>query len=209
MFFTDEDRRYYLALLRKYAAQHGVEVLAYCLMANHVHLVAVPASQDSLHRVLKPVHMRHAQRINRARGWNGHLWQGRFFSSVLDEAYLWAAIRYVERNPVRAGMVDSAERYPWSSAPAHCGRGSDPLLTRAPYWQEALDAIKDWPAWLAGEDDGEKLVVLRRNARMGLPCGSEPFIRSLEKATGGDLHYRPQGKRKEGRSPSGYQGSVP
>ncbi len=74
-------------------------------MTNHIHVVAVPEADRSLERVFRPLHTRYAQRINRAKHWKGHLWQGRFFSSALDEPYLWAAIRYVERNPVRAGMV--------------------------------------------------------------------------------------------------------
>ena len=97
VFFTDEDRRHaYLDWLSEYAGNNEVEVLAYCLMTNHIHMVAVPKTEDGLQRALKPLHMRYAQRINRSRGWKGHLWQGRFFSSALDETYLWAAIRYVE-----------------------------------------------------------------------------------------------------------------
>jgi putative transposase len=85
VFFTDDDRAEYLRLLHEYTVRHAVEVLAYCLMTNHVHLVVVPGTKQGLHRALKPLHMRHAQRINRAWDWQGHLWQGRFFSSALDE----------------------------------------------------------------------------------------------------------------------------
>jgi putative transposase len=113
VFFLNEDREVYLAWLQKYCAIHKVHVLAYCLMTNHVHLIVVPQQEDGLQGVLKPLHMRYAQRINRRQGWSGHLWQGRFFSSPLDEAYLWFCVRYVERNPVRAGMVEQAEDYPW------------------------------------------------------------------------------------------------
>ena len=121
VFFNDEDRWAYLDLLRDYAERHTLEVLAYCLMTNHVHLVVLPRTADALPQALKPLHMRHAQRINRVHGWNGHLWQGRYFSSPLDEDYVWAAIRYVELNPVRSRMTERAENYPWSSAAAHCG----------------------------------------------------------------------------------------
>jgi putative transposase len=132
VFFADDDYRAYLAWLKDYAEQHAVEILAYCLMTNHIHLVVVPASEDGLEKLLKPLHMRYAQRVNRTRGWKGHLWQGRFFSSALDEDYLWAAVRYVERNPVRARMVRKAENYRWSSASAHCGLRTDPVLTINP-----------------------------------------------------------------------------
>ena len=86
-----------------------------------MHLILKPDSEEGLQRVLKPLHMRYDQYINKVKGWKGHLWQGRFFSSVLDDAYLWSAIRYVEQNPVRAGMVENAEDYLWSSAAAHSG----------------------------------------------------------------------------------------
>lgn len=166
-------------------------------MGNHIHLVAVPATEDGLQQMLKPLHMRYAQRVNRARGWKGHLWQGRFFSSALDEAYLWAAVRYVERNPVRAKMVRKAENYRWSSAPAHCGLRDDPVLTRKPSWASQSKGIGPWSAWLAVGDEPEKLEVLRRNADKGLPCGSATFIRKLEKTAGRALQYRPRGRPRK------------
>jgi putative transposase len=171
VFFDDVDRLGYLSLLREYADKHGVQILAYCLMDNHVHLVAVPADEEGLQRALKPVHMRYSQRINRAKSWTGHLWQGRFFSSPLGEDYLWAAIRYVERNPVRAQMVMAAQEYRWSSARAHCGMGCDPVLTQVPRWQELLTGVRDWKAWLAVEDEPEHLDALRKNVDRGIACG--------------------------------------
>ena len=197
VFFTDEDRQAYLGWLKEYAEKHEVDILAYCLMTNHIHLVAVPRTEDGLQQTLKPLHMRYAQRINRTRGWKGHLWQGRFFSSALDEAYLWAAIRYVERNPVRARMVRKAENYRWSSAAAHCGLMHDDVLTTTSSWRKQFEAIGDWSAWLAQGDEPQELEVLRRNADKGLPCGSEKFIRKLERLTGRALQYRPQGRPRK------------
>ena len=198
VFFTDDDRHAYLGWLKEYAEKHEVDILAYCLMTNHIHLVAVPRTEDGLQQTLKPLHMRYAQRINRTRGWKGHLWQGRFFSSALDEAYLWAAIRYVERNPVRARMVRKAENYRWSSAGAHCRLMQDDVLTTNSGWRKQFEAIGDWSAWLAQGDEPQELEVLRRNADKGLPCGSEKFIRKLEKLTGRGLRYRPQGRPRKG-----------
>ena len=197
VFFTDEDRQAYLGWLKEYAEKHEVDILAYCLMTNHIHLVAVPRTDDGLQQTLKPLHMRYAQRINRTRGWKGHLWQGRFFSSALDKAYLWAAIRYVERNPVRARLVRKAENYRWSSAAAHCRLVHDDVLTTNSSWRKQFEAIGDWSAWLAQRDEPQELEVLRRNADKGLPCGSEKFIRKLEKLTGRGLHYRPQGRPRK------------
>lgn len=197
VFFTDDDRRAYLAWLKDYAEKYDVDIVAYCLMTNHIHLIAVPASEDGLEKVLKPLHMRYAQRVNRARHWKGHVWQGRYFSSALDEDYLWAAVRYVERNPVRAKIVRKAENYRWSSASAHCGLKADPLLTRKSSWQRQFDSIGDWSAWLAEGDEPQRLEILRRNVEKGLPCGSEKFIQKLEKLTGRTLQYRPRGRPKK------------
>ena len=111
VFFTQDDRNTYLSLLNNYCDKHSVDIIAYCLMTNHIHLVAVPTTEDGLEKVLRPLHMRYTQMINRKMGWNGHLWQGRYFSSPLDEEYFWACIRYIENNPVRAKIVDRAGEY--------------------------------------------------------------------------------------------------
>lgn len=198
VFFTEEDRQAYLNWLSDYAQKYDVEILAYCLMTNHIHIVAVPSTEEGLQQVFKPLHMRYAQRVNRARGWKGHVWQGRYFSAPLDEAYLWAAIRYVERNPVRAKLVRKAENYLWSSAAAHCGLKEDKLLTTKSTWRKEFESIGDWSSWLAEGDEPEELEVLRRNVERGLPCGSEKFIEKLEKMTGRVLRFRSQGRpRKE------------
>ncbi len=155
VFFDDADRLAYLDWLRLYSAEEAVSVLAYCLMPNHIHLVAVPAKPDALRRALKPLHGRYAHRVNRELAWHGHLWQGRFHSAPLDESHLWAAVRYVERNPVRAGLVEIAQRYPWSSAAAHCGLRHDPVLSAEARWQRQIEAVGDWSAWLAAGDTQE------------------------------------------------------
>jgi putative transposase len=196
VFFDDEDREVYLEWLREYAHEHQVEVAGYCLMTNHIHLILIPATEEGLQRVLKPLHMRYAQRLNRAKAQQGHVWQGRYFSSVLDGDYLRAALRYVERNPVRARVVRKAENYAWSSARGHCGLETNMLLSTKSKLRDQFEDIKNWSQWLAAPDDEEQLLVLRRNALMGLPCGSEKFIRKIERLTGRSQHYRPQGRPK-------------
>ena len=166
-------------------------------MTNHIHLVAVPAEGDGLQRVLKPLHMRYAQRINRAQGWKGHLWQGRFFSSPLDDVYLWAAVRYVERNPVRAGIVRRAENYRWSSAAEHCGKRTYELLNPNSAWGKEFAVIEDWSTWLFEGDEAEEIQMLRRNIEKGLPCGSAEFNEKLGIQVGRVLEYRPQGRPKK------------
>lgn len=197
VFFTDEDRETYLSWLKDYCTLHQVEILAYCLMTNHIHLVALPKAEAGLQSVLKPLHMRYAQRFNRQRGWKGHVWQGRYFSSSLDEQYLWAAIKYVERNPVRAKMVKKAEDYAWSSATAHCTGEEDAVLTKKAYWKKQMESIGDWSAWLAEGEKEQELTLIRRNIEKGLPCGSERFIKKLERQAGRVLTYRPLGRPKK------------
>lgn len=197
VFFSDEDREVYLEWLQTYCEKHDVDVLAYCLMTNHIHLVLVPNSEDGLQRVLKPLHMRYAQRINRAKGWKGHLWQGRFFSSPLDDNYLMAAVRYVEQNPIRVGLVDKAEDYRWSSAAAHCGLREDKILCHKPKWKSAFAFIEDWSDWLKIKESPDKLDVLRKHVEKGLPCGTDNFVQTLGKKIGRVLENRPQGRPKK------------
>ena len=196
VFFSDADCRIYLSWLREYATRHGLDILAYCLMTNHVHLVVVPVATDSMELTFRHLHTRYAQRVNRANDWKGHVWQGRYFASALDEPHLWSAIRYVERNPVRAQLVARAEDYPWSSASARCGSRQDPVLCGKANWVDPFKGIGDWSAWLAAGDEPNSLALLRKHAPKGLPCGSEEFLRTLELSTGRRLDYR--GRRRSG-----------
>src|SRR4051794_17546370 len=131
-FFREEDYAHYLRLLRFWCAQAGTEVWAWCLMPNHVHLVLVPARKDGLAAALAPVHRRYTWTVNQREGWRGFLWQGRFASSPMDEAHLHACLRYVELNPVRAGLVERAEHWRWSSARAHLGLAADGITALGP-----------------------------------------------------------------------------
>jgi putative transposase len=128
IFFSDDERRTYLDWLREYSRASGLEIWAWCLMSNHVHLLVVPAREDALARAIGLTHRRHALALNAAHRWTGHLWEHRFFSTALDESHLWAAVRYIEQNPVRAGLVGRAEKWCWSSARCHALGESDALL---------------------------------------------------------------------------------
>lgn len=193
VFFCDDDRLFYLALLKEYAVKHGVEVWAYCLMTNHVHVILKPSTQEGLQQVLKPLHMRYAQYINKRNDWKGHLWQGRYFSSALDEAYTYSAIRYVEQNPVRAQMVKDASDYVWSSARAHLGFEANDLLADLPK-EYAPASTTDWQKYLAETSPQEAVDIIRRNIEKGLPCGNELFIKTLEQKTNRHLSYKPIGR---------------
>jgi len=126
VFFSDSDRLLYLRLIRLFGIRFEISYLAYCLMTNHVHFVAVPKSPASLARGLGEAQRKYASLINVRENLSGHLWQSRYRSYPMDEAHLFSAIRYIERNPVRAGMVSNPEDYPWSSARAHMRGGGSP-----------------------------------------------------------------------------------
>ena len=193
VFFERNDGLAYLRLLREHTERHAVEIAAYCLMPNHVHLIATPASADGLHRALKVVHGRYALRVNRMRRRTGHLWQDRYFSSALDSAHFLNAVRYVELNPVRAGISVDAESYEWSSAAAHCGLRSDGLVTYRPH-SSLFHGIDDWSQWLANGLPGDCIDLLRRNTGQNLPCGANEFVEELEAKVGRALRFRPRGR---------------
>jgi putative transposase len=198
VFFCDEDRGAYLTMLRSACQRYGVAVWAYCLMRNHVHLIAVPEREDSLARCFSDAHVRYTRRVNFREGWRGHLWQGRFGSSVLlDERYLLAAVRYVERNPVRARLVRQAWEYRWSSARWHVGLVAGDPLVRG---DEPLRAmVQDWREYLVTEDGAPELATLRRDTPVSRPIGDETFVRALESRLRRPLRRRrpgPRGQRK-------------
>jgi REP-associated tyrosine transposase len=194
VFFTADDRQQYLVWLARYAQLHGLRTWAYCLMPNHVHLVVVPSEADSIARVLRPLQMRCAQRTNGLNEWAGHVWQDRYYSCVMDDAHLWEAVRYVERNPVRARLVEVAEAYPWSSAPAHCDGRPDPVLSPD---LPLLQNVDDWSAWLRDAEDEELVGGLRRRTQSGRPCGGPDLVRRIEELLGLRLLQRSPGRPRK------------
>ena len=202
IFFSEEDRRRYLRLFRHYSQRYALRALAFCLMHNHVHWVVIPDREPALAETFRDAHAKYAEGLNHTTGKPGHLFQGRFFSTPLDDEHLWAAVRYVQRNPVRAGMVARAEDYPWSSAAAHCGLHDDPLL--APDFPPH-GVINDWREWLRVEDEQQSRAI-RCQTFTGRPCGSEGFVRSLEVLTGRIL--RPQKPGPKPRAPAPGAGGA-
>jgi putative transposase len=164
-------------------------------MDNHVHLIAVPQDTAALAATLKPVHLRYAWEFNRRPGVGGVLWQGRFFSCPLDETHFWAAVGYVERNPVRAGLVRRAQDWPWSSAAAHCGRRPDVLLSELPPRPPWLTG---WSAWLSHRPDEATVPRLRPCTRTGRPAGASEFVDHLERLPGRRLRPQKGGRPRKG-----------
>ena len=203
VFSSDRDRQLYLELIAHYAAKHDLAIVAYCLMSNHVHFVVVPATEASLANALKPSHLRYTQHVNKTQGLIGRLWQGRFFSCPLDTPHLWTAVRYVERNPVQAGLVEKAEDWSWSSARGHCGLASDDLLSDPCGLTEQLGP-EQWRQWLRQpweRQERANVAAIQEATRMGRPAGADDFITQLEKLTDRPLRIRPPGRPKRGRYP--------
>ena len=168
VFFEDQDYRAYLRILREQTSKWGIAIWAYCLMPNHVHLIAVPPSGPALSRAIGEAHRRYAVRTNRPRQWSGHLWQERFGSCAMDAAHVFNAARYVLLNPVRARLAGHPVDWPYSSAAAHFRERGDPLIELEP-----LDRyVEDWQEYFNGAMDSEADEKVRRHSRSGRPLWS-------------------------------------
>ena len=163
-------------------------------MANHVHLIAVPESEGGLRRAIGEAHRHYTRHINFREQWKGHLWQGRFGSFLMDEKYLLAATRYIELNPVRAGLVSIPEEYPWSSAKAHMKGRNDDLVKVQPL----LRMVDDWRQFFSGDVFNEEYELLQRHERTGRPLGSKSFIERLENKLSRILTPQKGGRPKKG-----------
>ncbi len=207
VFFVDDDRRVYLALLHQHAERFGLQVVGYCLMTNHVHLIATPSSEDSLAKAVGRTHFRYTQYVNRLHRRSGHLWQNRFYSCALDDVHLCCAMCYVERNPVRAKVVRLAWDYPWSSAAAHTGEPDASGLLDLEAWARQWTARK-WRAELTSPQDAALTSRLRLSTHRGRPLGSDSFLSKLERRLGRRLRPLPVGrpKRKTKKKPPGERG---
>lgn len=194
VFFSTADYRLYRELLAKACREQQTRILAYCLMPNHVHLVMVPDREDGLRAVLGEAHRRYSRHVNRREDWRGHLWQERFYSSVMDERHLLAAVRYVELNPVRAGLCGQACEWPWSSAAAHLDGRDDDLVSVAPM----RERISDWEGYLQEDVDTTEGERIRRHARSGRPLGSDEFVAQLERLTRRRLRPARRGRKGSG-----------
>ena len=199
VFETDNDRLAYLSLVGQHAKKRGLSIRGYCLMPNHVHLVVVPLRREAMVRVLRDAHGRYASYLNARKGSDGHVWQGRYYSCPMDEAHLWNALRYIERNPVRAGLVPRAEDWVWSSARVHlCGvyDGFTEPGEWASHWTPA-----DWSEFL-GANAREADEAIRNSTYAGRPLGSAEFVRRLELQTGRRLTPGKGGRPKKQSAPS-------
>jgi len=192
VFFSDKDKKIYFDLLKRAAKKAGIAIWTYCLMDNHVHLIAVPEKENSLAKGIGRAARDYSLLINIRNDWKGHLWQKRFDSYPLGETHMYSAVRYIERNPVRAGIVERAEDYYWSSASSHVLKEKDELLSDFYLMSE----ISDWASYLREETDESDKKLFKSHSRTGRPLGDDEFIDRLEKLTGRSLKKEKPGPRR-------------
>lgn len=190
-FFQDEDYQAYLALMSEWCLKCNVAIWAYCLMPNHIHLIAVPEAEEGLRLAIGEAHRRYSAMINRRQKWTGHLWQGRFSSFPMDESYLLAAVKYIEMNPVRAQLAPDPYAWPWSSAKAHAAGQDDILVSVAPL----LEMVGEWRLFLTDVDDADAHKI-RGHERTGRALGEDSFLDSLETSLQRPLKPKKAGRRR-------------
>jgi len=192
VFFCEDDYESYLVLLREWCSVENVEIWAYCLMTNHVHLIVKPGKDSNLSKAIGETHRRYTRMINFRENWRGYLWQGRFASFPMDESWLLKAAAYVELNPVKAGMVGRAWDYKWSSVHAHlAGKDAGSIIETGPL----LDLAGDWRRYLQ-EAQSYETEEFSKHERTGRPLGNDGFIEMAEKLLKRDLK-----KKRPGRKP--------
>lgn len=193
-FFEDGDYALYESLLREAAEKAAAEVWCYCLMPNHVHIIIVPSDEDGLRRTFADAHRRYTGYVNARMRVTGHLWQGRFGSVVMDEEHLAYAVRYVSLNPVRAGLVERAQDWPWSSAACHVSGRDSELIKVAP----VLERYGDFATFLDQREElSEAFRVLRQSETTGRPLGPDRWVEKLEVLTGRQLKPQKRGPKRK------------
>jgi putative transposase len=197
VFKDDADRRRYLELIASYSKKFDLAILCYCLMNNHVHFVAVPKNEDSMARTFSIAHTRYSQYFNNKMRANGHLWQGRFYSCVLDDRRLAACARYVERNPVRAHIVKHSTDYTWSSAKEHVDKSYNGILDTSALFDYIDIGQNKWKEFIDQNDATEDVLIIRKYTMTGRPLGGAPFIKKLEARFNIRLHALSVGRPKK------------
>jgi len=196
VFFVDDDREKFLYLLSEQAKRFGVIIEGFCLMINHIHIIATPTRQDSLAKALGRVNLLYSQYISYMHGRTGHLWQNRFYSCPLDTNHFFTALSYIEQNPVRAKMVRYPWTYRWSSAGFHIGQEDEFCLMDKKRWRQQSSSI-DWKNILRRKLEKLDIDKLRIHCRTGRPLGTDKFISKLETVIGRRLRALPVGRPKK------------
>jgi putative transposase len=205
VFTTDSIRRAYLRLLGLHAAANRLRILAYCLMTNHVHIVAIPDTDAAMANTLRHAHGRFSQYWNTERNRIGHVWQNRYYSCPVEEAAVGRVIAYVENNPVRAGLVERAEDFEWSSAQAHAAAADFGEMLDGEWWQLRWSAA-EWRTILRDRmESAQELRTIRQATYSGRPFGSKQFVAGLEQRLGRTLEPRARPRPKQQLEGEGNQ----
>jgi len=198
IFSEVRDKEKYLSYIDGYSDKYNLSILSYCLMDNHVHFVAVPGNEDSLSNTYGQAHHRYSYYYNKKMNASGHLWQGRFYSCLLDRQHLISAIRYVERNPVRAGLVRKAWEWKWSSAPARTGRSGAHIKLGDIGVLMQIDQ-SEWERYLDTEEGEGELNAIRKNTMQGRPYGGKEFMDTIREIAGISLRAFARGRPKKAK----------
>ncbi|MCM8814036.1 MAG: transposase [Candidatus Omnitrophica bacterium] len=201
VFFDDDDRHTYIAFLQKYGRETDCDVMAFCLMPNHVHVLAVPHTDESLSKFMQKLSLTYTQHVNRKYNRTGRLWECRFFSSLIErQTYLWRVCRYIERNPVRHALIERPEEYTWSSA------GMKYAFVAAA-WDSAEEKQK-YCEFMQQPEVPEDVECIRKSIRGCRPVGNEAFIETVSNSIGINLKFRPRGRPRKQTIKSGQPVAV-
>ena len=199
VFNDDEDRQEYLSLIKSHSKKYNLDILAYCLMKNHIHFIAVPNAPDSLAKTFNFAHMRYSQYYNKRNGMCGHLWQGRFYSCAMDEKGVYACARYIENNPVRANVAHEVCAYEWSSARVHCGIDKKDEFGVNRLFDYIDGSCESWKKFIQEKENRGEMERIKTHTMKGLPIGEEGFIKKLENKLSRVLKVVPRGRPKKNK----------
>jgi putative transposase len=195
VFIDSSDYEKYLFFLSKYSEEKEAPVLAYCLMPNHIHLLVRPSKEEALAKMMQAITLCYSKYFNGENGRTGRLWECRYYSTVIDgDNYLWTVSKYIENNPLRAGMVKRPEDYPYSSAWAHIVGRKDPLLGEPLFDKSQLD---EYRRFIRSDEDKKITEEIRKQTRLGKPLGDTEFIETLSESMGCSLSFKPKGRPRK------------
>jgi putative transposase len=202
IFSDDGDRQSFLEALDRTRSRYPFRLLGYCLMSNHFHLLVRPDAGQSISRILQSLTVAHTWQYHKRHGSSGHVWQGRFKSPVIqDDEHLLMVLRYIEANPLRAGLVTDLGDYPWSSYPHHGMGRDDPLLSPFPQWEQLGRTEgarrRRWRAKLCAAQRQGELTAIRDSLRSGRPLGEPAWVERIAKRLHIDLQPRPRGRPRK------------
>ncbi len=203
-FFCDDDYLFYKALLGEGLKRYGGQLHAYCLMTNHVHLLFTPDQGDSIARIIQHVGRQYVQYINKTYRRSGTLWEGRHKGSLIDaEAYLLRCYRYIELNPVVAGMVQTPDEYRWSSYLSNAWGREDVLLTKHPLYLGLANTTEErnrcYRELFRNAIPEFDLHQIRQALSRNFPVGTDRFKARIEAALGRKLDSGKRGRPRKKR----------